>query len=142
MHILDTNHLSELGYNSTSGARLRSRLDQLNADAVTTVISVEEELGGWLAKVNKCRESDLQIHIYGLLTERVNFLARWTILQIDSESLAQFRTFRKQGIRIGTQDLKIACIALAHDATVLTRNLVDFQQVPGLRVENWLDEAG
>jgi len=139
MHILDTNHLSELGYNSTSGARLRSRLDQLNADAVTTVISVEEELGGWLAKVNKCRESDLQIHIYGLLTERVNFLARWTILQIDSESLAQFRTFRKQGIRIGTQDLKIACIALAHDATVLTRNLVDFQQVPGLRVENWLD---
>lgn len=139
MHILDTNHLSELGYNSTSGARLRARLDQLNADAVTTVISVEEELGGWLAKVNKCRESDLQIHIYGLLTERVNFLARWTILQIDSESLAQFRTFRKQGIRIGTQDLKIACIALAHDATVLTRNLVDFQQVPGLRVENWLD---
>ncbi len=139
MHILDTNHLSELGYNSTSGARPRSRLDQLNADAVTTVISVEEELGGWLAKVNKCRESDLQIHIYGLLTERVNFLARWTILQIDSESLAQFRTFRKQGIRIGTQDLKIACIALAHDATVLTRNLVDFQQVPGLRVENWLD---
>ncbi|MBK8037471.1 MAG: type II toxin-antitoxin system VapC family toxin [Verrucomicrobiaceae bacterium] len=139
MHILDTNHLSELGYNSTSGARLRSRLDQLNADAVTTVISVEEELGGWLAKVNKCRESDLQIHIYGLLTERVNFLARWTVLQIDSESLAQFRAFRKQGIRIGTQDLKIACIALAHDATVLTRNLVDFQQVSGLRVENWLD---
>lgn len=139
MHILDTNHLSELGYNSTSGARLRSRLDQLNADAVTTVISVEEELGGWLAKVNKCRDSDLQIHVYSLLTERVNFLARWTILQIDSESLAQFRTFRKQGIRIGTQDLKIACIALAHDATVLTRNLVDFQQVPGLRVENWLD---
>lgn len=139
MHILDTNHLSELGYNSTAGARLRAKLDQLNADAVTTVISVEEELGGWLAKVNKCRESDLQIHIYGLLIERVNFLARWTILQIDSESLAQFRTFRKQGIRIGTQDLKIACIALAHDATVLTRNLVDFQQVPGLRVENWLD---
>ena len=139
MHILDTNHLSELGYNSTAGARLRAKLDQLNADAVTTVISVEEELGGWLAKVNKCRESDLQIHIYGLLTERVNFLARWTIIQIDSESLAQFRTFRKQGIRIGTQDLKIACIALAHDATVLTRNLVDFQQVPGLRVENWLD---
>ena len=139
MHSLDTNHLSELGYNSTAGARLRAKLDQLNADAVTTVISVEEELGGWLAKVNKCRESDLQIHIDGLLTERVNFLARWTILQIDSESLAQFRTFRKQGIRIGTQDLKIACIALAHDATVLTRNLVDFQQVPGLRVENWLD---
>jgi tRNA(fMet)-specific endonuclease VapC len=139
MHVLDTNHLSELGYNSTAGARLRSRLDQSNVDAVTTIISVEEELGGWLSQVNKCRDSDLQINIYARLAERVSFLARWTILQIDAESLAQFRAFRKQGIRIGTQDLKIACIALAHDATVLTRNLVDFQQVPGLRVENWLD---
>jgi tRNA(fMet)-specific endonuclease VapC len=106
---------------------------------VTTIISVEEELGGWLSQVNKCRDSDLQINIYARLAERVSFLARWTVLQIDAESLAQFRAFRKQGIRIGTQDLKIACIALAHDATVLTRNLVDFQQVPGLRVENWLD---
>jgi tRNA(fMet)-specific endonuclease VapC len=139
MHVLDTNHLSELGYNSTAGARLRSRLDQSNVDAVTTIISVEEELGGWLSQVNKCRDSDLQINIYARLAERVSFLARWTVLQIDAESLAQFRAFRKQGIRIGTQDLKIACIALAHDATVLTRNLVDFQQVPGLRVENWLD---
>jgi tRNA(fMet)-specific endonuclease VapC len=139
MHVLDTNHLSELGYNSTAGARLRSRLDQSNVDAVTTIISVEEELGGWLSQVNKCRDSDLQINIYARLAERVSFLARWTVLQIDAESLAQFRAFRKQGIRIGKQDLKIACIALAHDATVLTRNLVDFQQVPGLRVENWLD---
>jgi len=38
-----------------------------------------------------------------------------------------------------TQDLKIACICLAHDATLLTRNLADFKPVPGLRVENWLD---
>jgi hypothetical protein len=28
---------------------------------------------------------------------------------------------------------------VAHDATVLTRNTVDFRMVPALRVENWLD---
>jgi len=28
---------------------------------------------------------------------------------------------------------------LSHDAMLLSRNLVDFVKVPGLRVENWLD---
>jgi tRNA(fMet)-specific endonuclease VapC len=36
-------------------------------------------------------------------------------------------------------DLKIAAICLAHDALLLTRNLVDFRRVPGLRVEDWLE---
>jgi len=36
-------------------------------------------------------------------------------------------------------DLKIACIALARQLTLLTRNTADFAQVPGLRFENWLD---
>jgi tRNA(fMet)-specific endonuclease VapC len=36
-------------------------------------------------------------------------------------------------------DLKIACIVLAHHATLLTRNSTDFSQVQGMRFENWLD---
>ncbi len=46
---------------------------------------------------------------------------------------------RKLLRRVGTMDLKIAAICLVHDATLITRNLADFGQVPGLRVENWLD---
>jgi tRNA(fMet)-specific endonuclease VapC len=34
-------------------------------------------------------------------------------------------------------DLKIAAIVLAHDATLLSRNLSDFRKVPGLKVEDW-----
>jgi len=36
-------------------------------------------------------------------------------------------------------DLKIAAIARSHDALLLSRNLVHFALVPGLKVENWLD---
>jgi tRNA(fMet)-specific endonuclease VapC len=34
-------------------------------------------------------------------------------------------------------DLKIAAIVPAHEATLLSRNLADFGQIPGLRVEDW-----
>jgi tRNA(fMet)-specific endonuclease VapC len=46
---------------------------------------------------------------------------------------------RAERVRIGSQDLKIACIALANNAVLLTANLRDFEQVPGLLVENWLE---
>jgi tRNA(fMet)-specific endonuclease VapC len=46
---------------------------------------------------------------------------------------------RRQGVRIATMDLKIACIALEHDALLLTRNTKDFSRVPGLRFADWLD---
>jgi predicted nucleic acid-binding protein len=35
-------------------------------------------------------------------------------------------------------DLKIASIALVRDATLLSANLRDFEQVPGLHVEDWI----
>jgi tRNA(fMet)-specific endonuclease VapC len=49
----------------------------------------------------------------------------------------KFEDLRKNRIRIGTMDLRIAPIALVNDYTVLTRNLVEFEKVPGLKVEDW-----
>jgi tRNA(fMet)-specific endonuclease VapC len=34
-------------------------------------------------------------------------------------------------------DLKIAAIVRARGATLLSRNLVDFRKVPGLKVADW-----
>jgi tRNA(fMet)-specific endonuclease VapC len=49
-----------------------------------------------------------------------------------------FVRLRKEGVRVGTMDLKIASISLVHDATLLTRNGGDFGKVHGLRFDNWL----
>jgi tRNA(fMet)-specific endonuclease VapC len=50
----------------------------------------------------------------------------------------RFEQLRRSGVRIGSMDLKIASIALIHNALLVSANLQDFQQVPNLRVENWL----
>jgi tRNA(fMet)-specific endonuclease VapC len=79
------------------------------------------------------------------LTATFSLFFQLEVLKYDSRSerLRQrsaddyFRQFRQQGIRIGTQDLRIASIALAHGVIIVTRNQKDFGQVPGLTIEDW-----
>lgn len=59
------------------------------------------------------------------------------LLPFGDKSLVEYEALKRQRIRIGTSDLRIAAIALVHGATVLTRNLRDFRQVPGLVAEDW-----
>ena len=49
----------------------------------------------------------------------------------------QFQLLHAQRIRIGTQDLRIAAIALANNCIVVTRNRRDFARVPDLTIEDW-----
>ena len=139
MLVLDTNHFSEWERSSPAGKRLSARLRASREEMALGIVTVEEELRGWLAEINRHRDLDRQIVPYTKLKREVEGFGEWTILGWDAESAQLFRQFRAQGIRIGTMDLKIACIALAHEATLLTRNARDFNQVPGLRFENWLD---
>lgn len=66
------------------------------------------------------------------------WLGRVDIVRFDKTSAARFSGLPFGKIRVGTQDLKIASIALAQSAVVLTASSRDFEQVPDLRVENWL----
>ena len=64
-------------------------------------------------------------------------LRLWYVVPFDQAAEDQFQLLRSQKIRIGTQDLKIAAIALANNLIVVTRNQRDFGKVPGLTVEDW-----
>lgn len=139
MLVLDSNHLQELAYRSPLGFRLEVRLLEAGADAVSTVVCAEESLRGWLAQIAGARNVGEQIKGYGCFARQIDFLAKFTLLPWDEGAAERFKSLRSQGVRIGTMDLKIACITLEHDSLLLTRNTADFSKVPGLRFENWLD---
>lgn len=104
----------------------------------TTAVNAEEQIRGWLAEINRQREVYRQIVPYGRLVDLIEFFKDFPIVRFNQRAAEEFERLRKQRIRIGTMDLKIASIAIVHDALLLSANLVDFQKVPGLNVENWL----
>ena len=46
--------------------------------------------------------------------------------------------FLRRGQAVAHLDLLVAAIALTHDLTLVTHNVRDFQVVPDLRIEDWL----
>ena len=78
------------------------------------------------------------------LAARVNDLiaSAGAILAFDEIAARHYGEIRAEleraGRRLAEPDLRIATIALANDATLVTGNLRHFARVPGLRVENWL----
>ncbi len=65
-----------------------------------------------------------------------------TVLDFDSDCAKQFGRVRgeslQQGVSISRVDLLIASVALAHNLTLVTHNTVDYRNIPGLRLEDWL----
>lgn len=139
MFILDTNHLSELIDGTYLGDRLRLKIAAASSEVVTSVISADESLRGWLALIARANSPKKESDAYFRLNETIDILSDLVRLPYDSDAVNRFLEFRKVGLRTGSKDLKIACIALEYDATVLTRNTKDFAFVPGLKMENWLD---
>ena len=138
MVLLDTDHVSVLRFEQSPRAdALRKRLQAAAEPLATTVVTVEEKMRGWLAEIHRLADPHRQIPAYQQLHERIEFFARWTVLPWDTAAAELFLNLRQQGVRIGSMDLKIACIALVHESPLLTRNPSDFGHVPGLRVENW-----
>ena len=138
MILLDTDHLSLLQVRDAPAAfALHARLEDSPDEVVTTVITLEEQMRGWLALLHRVPEVTRQVAYYERLLRLVGFFASWAVLPFDQRAATTFAWLRQQGVRIGTMDLKIAAIALEHQALVLSGNLRDFHQVPGLHVEDW-----
>src|SRR5438552_2148995 len=85
--------------------------------------AVEEQMRGWLASIAKKRKTQRQIHPYDELTRLIEFFADYYIVRFNQAAADLYDTFTR--IRIGAADRKIAAIAIAQNALLLTANRRD-----------------
>jgi len=137
--VLDTNHFTELVRDSSVGQRLRVRLKDRQVSAFTTVVNAQEITEGWCALINRQSAGELQVKAYAQFQHSLELMMELNLFPFDSASAVLFHKLHATHRHIGTMDLKIASICMTHDTLLLSRNLLDFEKVPGLRVENWLD---
>jgi tRNA(fMet)-specific endonuclease VapC len=137
--VLDTDHFSlmEWGANSARQNLLRL-LSAVSPDEVfTTIVTYEEQTRGWMAYSARARTIAQHVEAYRKLERHLDIYSRVQVLGFDERAGTEFERLQGLRLRVGTMDLKIAAIALANGATVLTRNVKDFGLVPALRVEDW-----
>lgn len=139
MILLDTDHVSVLNRpESGRGAKLFARPATVSTAAVhVSIVSVEEQMRGWLASIAKARQAVRQVSSYRELAGLFRYFDKFNIVLFDDAAADIMSILRP--IQIGTMDKKIAAIALANGALLLTANRRDFEQVPGLNVANWVD---
>jgi tRNA(fMet)-specific endonuclease VapC len=122
--------------------RVLERMQQANEDLAVTIISRIEILRGRFDSLLKAADGAELQRGQQRLAEAERDLARIPMmLPVNADAAQVFDHLRekKKLKKIGRADLLIASIALAQRATLVTRNLKDFRQAPGLPVENWAD---
>lgn len=140
-YILDTNHLRGYEYLQPNVMARSTAIGMANI--ALTGITVEEQAQGWLKAIKSAsqapptKRADRFSWAYSGLRMSVQMMNQFEILDFSVTAYDRFLAFRRQGIRISTHDLQIAAIAVDVGRIVATQNLRDFEQVPGLQIENW-----
>jgi tRNA(fMet)-specific endonuclease VapC len=102
------------------------------SEQCTTAITLGELVYG----VRKRGSPELAERVQALIT------SAGPILPFDEIAARRYGLLRaeleRSGRRVAEPDLRIAAIALARDATLVTGNVRHFARIPELRIENWL----
>jgi tRNA(fMet)-specific endonuclease VapC len=138
MIVLDTDTFSLL---VADHSRVAARFRAATEEVAITLVSRIEVLEGRFAFVRRAADGEQLLRAQEWLRKTEDDLARFAVLAPDVAAAAEFDRLRanKKPKKIGRADLLIAAITLANRARLVTRNLKDFRQVPGLQVENWAD---
>ena len=135
LRIFDTDHVSLLERKDTLVVDKFSRSPV--GETVITIITWEEQMRGRLNVIRQATFSEQRILAYTRLLSTIHFLQNFSIINFDAMADRNYVQLQAQKIRVGTQDLRIASIALSCSAVVVTHNHKDFGKVPNLMLKDW-----
>lgn len=139
MFILDTDHLSIIDRRQPPFFdNILARQHRVaSSDDFVTLVSIHEQMMGANAFLSRSLSAAKVVRGYQMMEAALVQFERYNILPFDEPTALKLEQLRQQKVRFGTMDLRIASIALSHDFTVVTRNTVDYEKVPDLKVADW-----
>jgi tRNA(fMet)-specific endonuclease VapC len=136
--VLDTDHVSLLLERHPEVSR---RVTSVGREVAISIVTVQELFNGWVVRINSVRDVQDAVRLYGKLSRTVALFQRVKVLEFDEKAGETFQQLLKSYPNLSKQrlqkDMRIAAIALANDAVVVTRNYRDFSQVPMLKIQDW-----
>jgi tRNA(fMet)-specific endonuclease VapC len=137
-YVIDTDHISlVLRRHPQVTQRFRQEIQMLGI----TIISVQETFNGWAGKVNLVKNEAERITAYSHLHRSASFFQTIQLLNYDQSASDTYQRLITNTPALAKKrldkDMRIAAIALANQAIVVTRNYRDFNLVPGLQIEDW-----
>ena len=121
--------------------KVRQRVEQAEDEIGITVITRIEILQGRFASLLKAADAAQLREAMVRLLQSERDLDTIDAVPIEDGAATEFDRLRqnKKLKKIGRADLLIASVALANRATLVTRNVRHFKQIPGVQLENWAD---
>ncbi|MCG8362629.1 MAG: type II toxin-antitoxin system VapC family toxin [Pseudanabaenales cyanobacterium] len=107
------------------------------AEVAVTIITYEEQVRGRLSVISRAKTLDEQILAYQWLQQLSDDYRSIVIIPFNRAAALEHQRLRKIYPRLGNMDLKIAAIAIVHNAILLTRNTSDFRQITELQIGDW-----
>ncbi|MBC7973212.1 MAG: type II toxin-antitoxin system VapC family toxin, partial [Verrucomicrobia bacterium] len=113
--ILDTNHVSLFQQNHPA---VITHVYAKNPEEIAvTIITFEEQVYGRLNRIRRAKSEAATVLGYTNMRAMLDYFRAINVIDFDLQAYAYFSDLVRQKIRIGTQDLRIAAIALSRDAT-------------------------
>ncbi|MFM6326860.1 MAG: type II toxin-antitoxin system VapC family toxin [Microcystis panniformis] len=133
-YLLDSNVC--IRYLNARSPFIRQRLQQIDTDKIALCSVVKAELFYGAMKSNNPQQT---------LAKQQEFLNIFISLPFDDLAAMIYGEIRASltalGTPIGSNDLQIAAITLAHNLILVTHNTGEFKRIVGLTIEDWETEA-